>query len=275
MFFGFINSFTQCILLLFAAIHLSVEATKKLIVISTINEEFIVPVALVSLVISIVNLWGVHGLTNIFHKKHSSKKELRAIQMESQSNMNNIENGNQEHFPKNDDSCIFVLNQCNCDHQNNFILKVEDKEEISPTEAINIDIKDIDCCAREENLKALTLHLIFDLVSALMVVFSCVIVRFFKVFIIDFLVSIVCSILLIKSTIPILVQTISKLKTKSYDFSLLFNDVNDFTKIRTIEFRNGKDNILCFDTDTINCSKLKIDKQLFLSSYNLSKIVLI
>lgn len=135
--------------------------------------------------------------------------------------------------------------------------------------------------ARQQNLRSMMIHMFFDILSSVIVVFSCFMVKFFRFNYFDPICSILTSVILLSTTFNITQSILHNFKSQSYDFRVLFGDhelsyrMNCLLNRRSILLKeNGKKSLYvdiqkCFLDKTMKNS----DRDKFCHLYHVDDVV--
>lgn len=133
-----------------------------------------------------------------------------------------------------------------------------------------------------ENLKAMVIHLIFDVISSVIVVFSCLMIKYEKIFFFDPLCCLIVSIMILITTFPIFKKGYLKIKKKRLNFGVFFEEekidvfeVNCILNKRFVIFECEEGDFIYIDLPRFLEKKFQKDKkQIFCQKYGLKDVVL-
>ena len=98
-------------------------------------------------------------------------------------------------------------------------------------------INHFESVSSQSNIRALILHMIFDIASSGIVLISCLLIRFFDIHFFDSVSSFIVSMIIFFSSIPLFIQSIKQISPLNLDFKPLFND--------SVQFDNNQLNKKC------------------------------
>ena len=105
----------------------------------------------------------------------------------------------------------------------------------------------------KSNIQAMILHMIFDIVSSLVVLLSSILIRFFNVFLFDPICCLFISVVIFCSSIPLFMQSIRQIFPLPIDFKLLFDDtlIVDYNELnkKCVRLSQGNFSVLYLDVD--------------------------
>ncbi len=127
----------------------------------------------------------------------------------------------------------------------------------------------------------MVIHLLFDVVSSLVVVISCFMIKTFKFYSFDPLCCFIVSFLIILTTIPLIKNIKRNMRKRTFDFSLLFKTDNitkeklqKELKTNYLIYSTKEGNFLLFQLDERKMKSLEFnDKEEFCSNEGLVDVL--
>lgn len=196
--------------------------------------------------------------------KKSSKKKC-----DHSHDNNHSHNHSHDHSHKNDHSHnndhVHSHNNCKHDHNAN-------KKNFNSTHTKSTN----------ENIKAMIIHLIFDVISSIIVLISCFIVKYYKIYFFDPLCCLIVSILILYTTYPIFKKSFSKIKNKRLNFGIFYDgkeidvfEVNTILNKRFVVFECGDGDYIYLDLPDFLEKGFQEEKKLsFCKKYGFKDVLL-
>lgn len=125
--------------------------------------------------------------------------------------------------------------------------------ETGATEPTAARIEELASVSGKSNVKAMVLHLIFDIAASATVVFSSLMVRYFQIYFFDSVCCLFISAVIVISGLPLFLSSIKQIFVIPFDFKLLFGDsilidYNELNK-RCIRLLQGSQSVLYLEIE--------------------------